>query len=142
MSISMRQSVAVASYLAKRKIARRDKFPLIVELEPLFACNLECNGCGKIQYPTEILRKRLTVEQAVAAIEECGAPMVSIAGGEPLLHPEIEKIVEALIERKRFVILCTNALLLERKIDRFKPHPRFQWMVHIDGLRERHDASV
>ena len=142
MSISLRQSVAVAGYLAKQKLARRDKFPLIVELEPLFACNLECNGCGKIQYPTEILRKRLTVEQAVAAIEECGAPMVSIAGGEPLLHPEIEKIVEALIERKRFVILCTNALLLERKIDRFKPHPRFQWMVHIDGLRERHDASV
>src|SRR6185437_15157502 len=105
-------------------------------------CNLECNGCGKIQYPTEMLRKSLTVEQAVAAIEECGAPMVSIAGGEPLLHPEIEKIVEALIERKRFVILCTNALLLERKLDRFKPHPRFQWMVHIDGLRERHDASV
>jgi hopanoid biosynthesis associated radical SAM protein HpnH len=142
MSISLRQSAAVAGYLAKQKLARRDKFPLIVELEPLFACNLECNGCGKIQYPTEILRKRLTVEQAVAAIEECGAPMVSIAGGEPLLHPEIDKMVEALIERKRFVILCTNALLLERKIDRFKPHPRFQWMVHIDGLRERHDASV
>ncbi|HWE57512.1 MAG TPA: adenosyl-hopene transferase HpnH [Acidimicrobiales bacterium] len=138
----MRQSLAVGSYLARQKLARRDKFPLIVELEPLFACNLECNGCGKIQYPTEILRKRLTVEQAVAAIEESRAPMVSIAGGEPLLHPEIDKMVEALLERKRFVILCTNALLLERKLDKFKPHPRFQWMVHIDGLRERHDASV
>ncbi len=142
MPVTMRQSAAVAKYLAKQKLARRDKFPLIVELEPLFACNLECNGCGKIQYPTEILRKRLTVDQAIGAIEECGAPMVSIAGGEPLLHPEIEKIVEGLIERKRFVILCTNALLLERKIDRFKPHPRFQWMVHIDGLKDRHDASV
>jgi hopanoid biosynthesis associated radical SAM protein HpnH len=138
----MRQSLAVGKYLAKQKLARRDKFPLIVELEPLFACNLECHGCGKIQYPTEILRKRLTVEQAVAAIEECGAPMVSIAGGEPLLHPEIDKMVEALLARKRFVILCTNALLLERKMDRFRPHPRFQWMVHIDGLRERHDESV
>ncbi len=114
-----------AAYLARQKLAGRDKFPLIVELEPLFACNLECNGCGKIQYPTEVLRKRLSVEQAVAAIEECGAPMVSIAGGEPLLHPEIDKMTEALLDRKRFVYLCTNALLLERKLDRFTPHPAF-----------------
>src|SRR5579875_240927 len=119
MGIELRQSVKVGSYIAKQKLKKRDKFPIIVELEPLFACNLECNGCGKIQYPTEVLRKRLSVEQAVAAIEECGAPMVSIAGGEPLLHPEIEKIVEALLERKRFVYLCTNAILLERKLDKF-----------------------
>jgi hopanoid biosynthesis associated radical SAM protein HpnH len=140
--VPLRQSVKIGSYLIRQKMAGRDKFPLIVELEPLFACNLECNGCGKIQYPTEILRKRLSVEQAVAAIEECRAPMVSIAGGEPLLHPEIDKMTQALIDRGRYVYLCTNALLLERKLDRFQPHSRFSWVVHIDGLRERHDASV
>jgi hopanoid biosynthesis associated radical SAM protein HpnH len=128
--------------MAKQKLHGNDKYPLIVELEPLFACNLSCNGCGKIQYPTEILRKRLTVEQAVDAIEESGAPMVSIAGGEPLLHPDIDKIVAALLARKKFVYLCTNALLLERKLDKFKPNPRFSWVVHIDGLKERHDESV
>ena len=142
MGIPLRQSVKIGSYLMRQKLAGRDKFPLIVELEPLFACNLECNGCGKIQYPTEILRKRLSVEQAVAAIEECRAPMVSIAGGEPLLHPEIDKMTKALLDKGRYVYLCTNALLLERKLDRFEPHPRFSWVVHIDGLRERHDESV
>ena len=142
MGIPLRQSIKIGSYLIRQKLAGRDKFPLIVELEPLFACNLECNGCGKIQYPTEILRKRLSVEQAVAAIEECRAPMVSIAGGEPLLHPEIDKMTQELLDRGRYVYLCTNALLLERKLDRFEPHPRFSWVVHIDGLRERHDASV
>jgi hopanoid biosynthesis associated radical SAM protein HpnH len=115
---------------------------LIVELEPLFACNLACAGCGKIQHPTEILRKRLSVEDVIGAIEECGAPMVSIAGGEPLLHPEIDVMVRELIARKRFVYLCTNALLMPRKLDRFEPSPYFSWAVHIDGLRERHDKSV
>ena len=142
MGIPLRQSVKIGSYLARQRLSGRDKFPLIVELEPLFACNLECNGCGKIQYPTEILRKRLSVEQAVSAIEECGAPMVSIAGGEPLLHPEIDKMTQELLDRGRYVYLCTNALLLARKIDRFKPHDRFSWVVHIDGLKERHDESV
>ncbi len=142
MGIPLRQSIKIGSYLARQKLTGRDKFPLIVELEPLFACNLECNGCGKIQYPTDILRKRLSVEQAVSAIEECGAPMVSIAGGEPLLHPEIDKMTKELLDRGRFVYLCTNALLLARKIDRFEPHDRFSWVVHIDGLKERHDESV
>ena len=142
MPVPLRQSIKVGTYLARQKLAGRDKFPLIVELEPLFACNLACNGCGKIQHPTEILRQRLTVEQAVAAIEECRAPMVSIAGGEPLLHPEIVEMTEALLDRGRFVYLCTNALLLERRLEKFTPHPRFAWVVHIDGLRERHDESV
>jgi hopanoid biosynthesis associated radical SAM protein HpnH len=142
MPIPLRQSLKVGAYLARQKLAGRDKFPLIVELEPLFACNLECSGCGKIQHPTEILRKRLSVDDAVAAIEECRAPMVSIAGGEPLLHPDIDKMTAALLDRKRYVYLCTNALLLERKLDRFEPHRRFSWVVHIDGLRERHDESV
>jgi hopanoid biosynthesis associated radical SAM protein HpnH len=142
MPVPLRQSVKVGTYLAKQKLAGRDKFPLIVELEPLFACNLACNGCGKIQHPTEILRQRLTVEQAVAAVEECRAPMVSIAGGEPLLHPQIAEMTEALLDKGRYVYLCTNALLLERKLDKFKPQSRFSWVVHIDGLRERHDESV
>jgi hopanoid biosynthesis associated radical SAM protein HpnH len=142
MGVPLRQSMKVGSYMLRQKLHGRDKYPLIVELEPLFACNLSCNGCGKIQYPTDILRKRLTVEQALAAMDECGAPMVSIAGGEPLLHPQIDEMVAALLDRGLFVYLCTNALLLERKLDKFKPHPRFSWVVHIDGLRERHDESV
>src|SRR5580693_2430790 len=101
----------MGAYLMRQKLARREKYPLIVELEPLFVCNLACPGCGKIQYPMEILRKRLTVEEAVGAIEESGAPMVSIAGGEPLLPPQIEEIVSELMARKRFVYLCTNAVL-------------------------------
>ena len=142
MPIPIRQNMRMAAYLVRQKLARREKYPLIVELEPLFACNLACPGCGKIQYPTEILRQRVTPEAAFAAIEESGAPMVSIAGGEPLLHPQIEEMVEGLIARKRFIYLCTNAILLKRRIDRFKPSPYFSWVVHIDGLRERHDAAV
>ncbi|HXZ83621.1 MAG TPA: adenosyl-hopene transferase HpnH [Acidimicrobiales bacterium] len=142
MPIPLRQNLRMASYLVRQRLARREKYPLIVELEPLFACNLACPGCGKIQYPTEILRQRVTPEAAFAAIEESRAPMVSIAGGEPLLHPEIGEIVEGLVERKRFVYLCTNAILLARRIDRFKPSPYFSWVVHVDGLKERHDAAV
>ncbi|MGB9112373.1 MAG: adenosyl-hopene transferase HpnH [Acidimicrobiales bacterium] len=142
MAIPIRQNMRMASYLMRQKLAGREKYPLIVELEPLFVCNLACPGCGKIQYPTEILRKRLTPEEAFAAIEESGAPMVSVAGGEPLLHPQIEEIVNGLIARKRFVYLCTNAVLMKRKIDRFKPSSRFAWVIHLDGLKERHDAAV
>ncbi len=142
MAVPLRQGLRIGAYLAKQKIKRVEKFPLIVELEPLFACNLACEGCGKIQHPHDILKQRMPVEQAVAAIEESGAPMVSIAGGEPLMHPQIEVIVEELIKRKKFVYLCTNALLMPRKIDKFKPSPYFAWAVHIDGLEERHDESV
>jgi hopanoid biosynthesis associated radical SAM protein HpnH len=142
MPVPLRQSARMASYLLAQKLHRRDKFPLLVELEPLFQCNLACAGCGKIQYPEHVLRRRMPVEQAVGAIEECGAPMVSIAGGEPLIHPEIDEIVRELITRKKFVYLCTNALLMEKKLDRFKPSPYFAWAVHMDGLRERHDESV
>jgi hopanoid biosynthesis associated radical SAM protein HpnH len=142
MPVPMRQSVRMAAYLATQKLRRREKFPLIVELEPLFQCNLECVGCGKIQHPEHTLRRRMPVDQAIAAIEESGAPMVSIAGGEPLIHPEIDEIVRQLIARKRFVYLCTNAILMEKKLDKFEPSPYFAWAVHIDGLRERHDESV
>ncbi|QIZ38516.1 adenosyl-hopene transferase HpnH [Saccharopolyspora sp. ASAGF58] len=142
MGIPMRQAIRVGAYLVKQKLARREKFALTLELEPLFACNLACAGCGKIQHPASVLKQRMPVEQAVAAVEECGAPVVSIAGGEPLMHPEIELIVEELVRRKKFVYLCTNALLLPRKIDKFRPSPYFAWAVHIDGLAERHDESV
>ncbi|WP_419850046.1 adenosyl-hopene transferase HpnH [Candidatus Poriferisocius sp.] len=142
MPIPLRQAAKVGTYVFKNKLRRRDKFPLIVELEPLFACNLECPGCGKIQYPTEVLRKRVSVDEAVAAMEECGAPMVSIAGGEPLLHPQIDEMVDELIKRKKFVYLCTNAVLLRRKIDKFTPSPYFSFVVHVDGLQERHDLAV
>jgi hopanoid biosynthesis associated radical SAM protein HpnH len=140
--IPLRQSARIGSYLLRQKMAGRHKFPLLVELEPLFACNLECAGCGKIQFPTDVLRRRVSVEQAVAAMEECGAPMVSIAGGEPLLHPDIDRMVAELLARRKFVYLCTNGILMKRKIDRFTPHPDFSWVLHIDGLRDRHDASV
>jgi hopanoid biosynthesis associated radical SAM protein HpnH len=110
MAVPLRQGLRIGAYLAKQKIKRVEKFPLIVELEPLFACNLACEGCGKIQHPHDILKQRMPVEQAVAAIEESGAPMVSIAGGEPLMHPQIEDIAAELIKRKKYVYLCTNAL--------------------------------
>src|SRR6201982_56337 len=142
MPVPLRQSARMASYLLSQKLRHREKFPLLVELEPLFQCNLECAGCGKIQHPEHVLRRRMPVQQAIDAIEECGAPMVSIAGGEPLIHPEIDEIVRRLVGKKRFVSLCTNALLMERKLDKFKPSPYFAWAVHMDGLRERHDASV
>ncbi len=142
MSMPLRQSVRVGTYLMRQRLARREKFPLLVELEPLFACNLACAGCGKIQHPASVLKQRMPVEQALAAIDECGAPMVSIAGGEPLMHPEIDKLVAELIKRKKYVFLCTNALLIPKKLDKFTPSRYFAWAVHIDGLAERHDASV
>jgi hopanoid biosynthesis associated radical SAM protein HpnH len=142
MAIPLRQNLAVARYLARQKRAKRDKFPLLVEIEPLFACNLDCPGCGKIQHPTEILRKRLSVDDILGAMSDCGAPMCSIARGEPLLHPDIEEIVARLVERKIFVFLCTNAVLLRRRIDKFKPSPYFSWVMHLDGMRERHDLAV
>src|ERR671922_1003271 len=117
MPVTVRQSLRVGGYLMKQKLARREKFPLLVELEPLYQCNLACSFCGKIQHPEHILRKRMPVEQAVAAIEESGAPMVSIAGGEPLVHPEVHVIAEELIRRKKFVFLCTNAILMKKKME-------------------------
>ena len=142
MGIPLRQAIVVGRYLASQKLRGRTKFPLIVELEPLFACNLKCTGCGKIQHPTDVLKQRMPVEQAIAAIEECGAPMVSIAGGEPLAHREIDEIVRQLVKRKKFVYLCTNAVLLPKHIHKFTPSPYFAFAIHVDGLKERHDLSV
>ncbi len=142
MPIPIRQNLRVGAHLFRQKLKGNKRFPFIVEIEPLFACNLACPGCGKIQHPTDILRRRLSVEDVVTAVEECGTPMVSIAGGEPLLHPEIERMVAELVRRKVYVYLCTNAVLLRRKIDRFKPSRYFSWVIHVDGLQERHDAAV
>jgi hopanoid biosynthesis associated radical SAM protein HpnH len=142
MGVPLRQMITVGRYLLRQKLTGRTKFPLIVELEPLFACNLACAGCGKIQHPQPILRKRLGIADAVGAIEECGAPMVSIAGGEPLVHPEIDGIVQALVARRKFVYLCTNGVLLRKKLRLFEPSPYFSFVVHMDGTRERHDAAV
>src|SRR5436305_9537714 len=139
MAVPVRQGARMGAYLLEQKLRRREKFPLLVELEPLFQCNLECAGCGKIQHPDHVLRRRMPVEQAVGAIEECGAPMVSMAGGEPLIHAEIDEIVRQLISRKKFVYLCTNAILMEKKLDRSEPSPYFAWAVHLDALRARPD---
>ena len=142
MGIPLRQKLQVGWHLLRNRLRGVERFAVVLELEPLYQCNLACAGCGKIQHPDDILARRLTVEQCVAAVEECGAPVVSLAGGEPLAHREIHEIAAALVARRKYVYLCTNALLMKRKLDLFRPSPYFAWMVHIDGLRERHDAVV
>jgi hopanoid biosynthesis associated radical SAM protein HpnH len=142
MPVPISQMWTVATYVLKQKLARRKHYPLVLMLEPLFRCNLACAGCGKIQYPAHILKKNLTPEQCFKAVDECGAPMVSIPGGEPLLHPNIKEIVEGLIERKKYIYLCTNALLLKEKIDLFKPSKYLTFSVHMDGQQEHHDFAV
>ncbi|MCG8593983.1 MAG: adenosyl-hopene transferase HpnH [Kiloniellales bacterium] len=142
MPIPLRQQIRVGAYILKQRLTGRRRYPLVLMLEPLFRCNLACPGCGKIDYPDAILNKRLSVEDCIQAAEECGAPMVSIPGGEPLLHKEIGEIVSELVKRKRFVYLCTNALLLEKKLHLFKPSPYLTFSIHLDGLEEEHDHAV
>jgi hopanoid biosynthesis associated radical SAM protein HpnH len=132
----------IGAYTLRQQLARRRRYPLVLMLEPLFRCNLECAGCGKIDYPADILNQRLSVDQCLAAVDECGAPVVSIAGGEPLLHKEIGAIVAGIVARRKFVYLCTNALLMHKKLAMFRPSPYFVWSVHLDGDREMHDRSV
>lgn len=142
MAVPISQALRVASYVLTQKIKRKKRYPLVLMLEPLFRCNLECAGCGKIQFPEEILNKRLSPEQCFKAVDECGAPMVSIPGGEPLIHPEIKEIVEGLVARKKYVYLCTNAIMMERKLDLFTPSKYLTFSVHMDGLKEEHDHAV
>src|ERR1700761_947617 len=142
MGVPVSQMWTVASYVVRNKLRGRQRYPLVLMLEPLMRCNLACAGCGKIQHPAEILRRHLTPEQCFRAVDECGAPMVSIPGGEPLLHPQIDKIVEGLVARKKYIYLCTNALLLKEKIHLFKPSKYLTFSVHVDGQREHHDFSV
>jgi hopanoid biosynthesis associated radical SAM protein HpnH len=142
MGIPLIQQLRVGSYIVRQRLAGNRRYPLVLMLEPLFRCNLACAGCGKIDYPDAILNKRLSVADCLEAVDECGAPIVSIPGGEPLLHKEIGEIVAGIVERKRFVYLCTNALLLEKKIDLFTPSPYLTFSIHLDGLQPEHDHSV
>jgi len=140
--VPLRQQIKVASYIIGKKLSGEKRYPLVLMLEPLFQCNLACAGCGKIAYPQDILKQRVSVEDAIKAVEECGAPMVSIPGGEPLLHKEMPQIVVELVKRKKFVYLCSNAVLLSKKMDEYQPSPYLTFSIHLDGLKERHDASV
>jgi hopanoid biosynthesis associated radical SAM protein HpnH len=142
MGIPVAQMFAVARYVMKQRLAGRERYPLVLMLEPLFRCNLACTGCGKIQYPPALLRRQLSVAECLAASDECGAPVVSIAGGEPLLHPRIAEIARGLVARGRFVYLCTNALQLADKLDEFEPDLHLSFSVHMDGPRAEHDRSV
>ena len=142
MAVPLIQQIRVGSYILRQRLRRIERFPLVLMLEPLFRCNLACPGCGKIDYEDDILNQRLSLEDCLAAVDECGAPVVSIPGGEPLLHREMDRIVDGIVSRKKFVYLCTNALLLEKKLDLFKPSPYLTFSVHLDGNREHHDRSV
>jgi hopanoid biosynthesis associated radical SAM protein HpnH len=142
MKIPFFKEVRIGAYLLKQKLLGRKRYPLVLMLEPLFRCNLACVGCGKIDYPDPILNRRLSVEECLQAVDECGAPMVAIPGGEPLIHRDIGEIVKGIVARKKFVSLCTNALLLEKKLDLFEPSPYLFFSVHLDGLKEHHDRSV
>ncbi|HEY7899872.1 MAG TPA: adenosyl-hopene transferase HpnH [Caulobacteraceae bacterium] len=142
MAIPLKAVTRIGAYIARQHFSGVKRYPLVLMLEPLFRCNLACAGCGKIDYPDEILNRRLSFDQCMAAIDECGAPVVSIAGGEPLLHRDLPKIVKGYLARKKFVILCTNALLLKKKIDQYQPDPMFTWSVHLDGDKAMHDHSV
>jgi hopanoid biosynthesis associated radical SAM protein HpnH len=141
-AVPLIQQIRVGAYIVKQRLKRNDKYPLVLMLEPLFRCNLACPGCGKIDYEDKILNKRLSLEDCLRAVDECGAPIVSIPGGEPLIHKDIDKIVAGIVARKKFVYLCTNALLLEKKLDLFKPSPYLTFSVHLDGLEEHHDRAV
>ena len=142
MGIPVIQQLRVGGYIMKQKLLGNIKYPLVLMLEPLFRCNLACAGCGKIDYPKEILNQRMSVDECIEAAEECGAPIISIPGGEPLIHKEMPEIVEQLIKRKKFVYLCTNAVLMEKKLSDYKPTPYFTWSVHLDGMKKEHDKSV
>jgi hopanoid biosynthesis associated radical SAM protein HpnH len=142
MGVPLSQMWTVASYVLKQRLRGVKRYPLVLMLEPLFRCNLACAGCGKIQHPQEVLKTNLSAEQCFNAVDECGAPMVSIPGGEPLLHPEIHEIVEGLVERKKYIYLCTNALLMEQHLDRFKPSKYLSFSVHLDGPKAEHDKAV
>src|SRR3984885_5291653 len=142
MGIPLLQAVQIGGYVLGQKLKGNKRFPLVLMMEPLFRCNLACAGCGKIDYPDPILNQRLPLDECLGAIEECGAPVVVIAGGEPLLHKELPEIVTQALARGKYVTVCTNALLLEKKLSQYKPHPAFNWSIHLDGDPEMHDRSV
>ena len=142
MSVPVGQMLAVLRHVAVQRLRGNDKYPLVLMLEPLFRCNLACAGCGKIQHPSEILRQHLSPSQCLKAVDECGAPIVAIPGGEPLLHPQIGEIIEGIVARKKYLYVCTNAIKLEEMLPRFKPSKYLAFSIHLDGLKKEHDASV
>ncbi len=142
MAVPLNQAIRVGAYVMKQHLKGNKRYPLVLMLEPLFRCNLACAGCGKIDYPSEILNQRISVEDAVHAVDECGAPIVAIAGGEPLLHKEMPEITRRILDKGKFIYLCTNALLLEKKIDQYQPHKNFCWDIHLDGDKKMHDMAV
>jgi len=142
MGVPIRQQMRIGAYLLKQKLKGVERYPVVLMLEPLFQCNLACAGCGKIDYEDEILQKRMSKQECLDAVDECGAPVVSIPGGEPLIHKEMPEIVEGIIKRKKFVYLCTNGMLLSKHLHKYKPSPYFSFSIHLDGLKEKHDASV
>ena len=142
MGVPVSQMWTVASYVLGKKLRGVKRYPLVLMLEPLFRCNLACAGCGKIQHPADVLRRHLTPEQCFKAVDECGVPLVSIPGGEPLLHPQIEEIVAGLVARKKYIYLCTNAILLEKYLDKFKPSKYLSFSIHLDGPQKEHDFAA
>jgi hopanoid biosynthesis associated radical SAM protein HpnH len=142
MGIPLGQALSVGAYALRQHLQGRKRYPLVLMLEPLFRCNLACAGCGKIDYPDKILDQRLSVADCMQAIDECGAPVVVLAGGEPLLHRELPEIVNGALAKRKYVTVCTNALLMQKKLEQYRPHPRFNWSVHLDGDKEMHDRSV
>ena len=142
MPVPVSQAWTVASYVLRQKLQGRKRYPLVLMLEPLFRCNLACAGCGKIQYPAHVLKMNLSPEDCFRAVDECGAPTVAIPGGEPLMHPQIHEIVAGLVARRKYIYLCTNALLLKEKLHLFTPSKYLSFSVHMDGEREHHDFSV
>lgn len=142
MGIPLNQALSIGAYVLRQHLKGRKRYPLVLMLEPLFRCNLACAGCGKIDYPDKILNQRLSITDCMQAIDECGAPVVVLAGGEPLLHKELPEIVTGALAKGKFVTVCTNALLMDKKLQGYRPHRRFNWSVHLDGDREMHDRSV
>ena len=142
MGIPLNQALSIGAYVLRQHLKGRKRYPLVLMLEPLFRCNLACAGCGKIDYPDKILNQRLSIADCMQAIDECGAPVVVLAGGEPLLHKELAEIVTGGLAKGKFVTVCTNALLMDKKLQQYRPHSRFNWSVHLDGDQEMHDKSV
>ena len=136
-------TASLAWYIARKKLANgRSRFPLVLMLEPLHACNLTCTGCGRIREYQDSIAQSLTVEQCLRAVDECGAPIVSICGGEPMIYPPLGELVEKILERRKHIYLCTNGMFIEKRLGEFRPSSRFFFNVHLDGMEKTHDMCV
>jgi hopanoid biosynthesis associated radical SAM protein HpnH len=135
-------TTTMVGYIAKKRLTRTPRFPLVLMLEPLHACNLTCTGCGRIREYEDTIKQKLSVEECLASVEEAAAPIVSICGGEPFIYPEIGKLTREIIKKRRHVIICTNGMFIQKKLHEFKPTSRLTFNIHLDGLRETHDKAV